>query len=59
MTSGRIPKLRVSAAIERDDYEVLLFAGWNFSKEIREFCHASANMYRAMLGRPGLEKIVS
>jgi hypothetical protein len=54
---GRPPKRLISANIERDDYEILLFAGWCFSKEIREFCHASADIYRAMLGRPGLERI--
>jgi hypothetical protein len=59
MTAGRIPKHDVSAWIEEEDYLILRFAGWNFSKEVREFCHASADIYRHMIGRPILQKILA
>ena len=57
--AGRIPKRDVSALIEAEDYRILQFAGWNFSREVREFCHASANIYREMIGRGIVAKAVS
>lgn len=57
--AGRIPKRDVNAWIEAEDYAILKFAGWNFSKEIREFCHASADIYRRMVGTPIVGKILT
>jgi hypothetical protein len=49
----------VSAVIEEEDYRVLMLAGWCFSKQVRGYCHGSADIYRKMLGAPILEKIVA
>ena len=57
--TGRIARREMSALIEEKDYLILRFAGWNFSKEIREFCHASADIYRRMIGTPILEKTLT
>jgi hypothetical protein len=59
MTAGRIPKREVAASIEEEDYMILKFAGWSFSREIREFCHGSADIYRHMIGHPILEKLMT
>ena len=58
MTAGRIPKHDVSAWVDQEDYLILKFAGWNFSKQIREFCKASADIYRRMIGRDIVDKVL-
>jgi len=57
VTAGRVPKRNVAAWIEKDDYMILKFAGWGFSGEIREFRHASADIYRRMIGGGIVDKV--
>ena len=56
MTIRRRP---VYTLIDQDDYMILQLAGWVFAKQLRGFCHASANIYRRVMGTPSLRNLLA